>query len=333
MRVVIFEAEEWEAEACRALSGHHELTCVKERLSIENAAEFKHAEVVSTFVNSRLDGDVLRHFPDLKLIATRSTGFDHIDLAWCATENVEIANVPDYGDVTVAEHSFALMLASARLLVPAVERTRHGNFLQDDLRGIELRGKTLGVVGTGRIGRRAIEIARGFGMDVVAFDVAPQQSIAEELGFTYLPLADLLARADVLTLHVPASPQTQDLISDPEFERMKPGVILINTARGNIVNVAAMVRALAGGKLRAAGLDVLPQEPLVREEAEVFRGPPLAKEDLEALVANHVLLRFPNVIVTPHIAYNTYEAVARIIETTIQNIEAFAAGSPQNIVE
>lgn len=332
MRVVVFEAEEWEARACRALSDRHELVCVKGRLTEENAARYANAEVVSTFINSRLDAAVLGHFPDLKLIATRSTGYDHIDLAWCAAEEVEIANVPDYGDVTVAEHSFALMLAAARYLVPAVERTRRGDFSQDDLRGIELRGKTLGVVGTGRIGRRAIEIARGFGMTVIAFDVEPQQSTADDLGFTYLPFAEVLAQADILTLHLPASPQTQDLISDTEFERMKTGALLINTARGNIVSVPALVRALANGKIRAAGLDVLPQEPLVREEAEVFRGPPLAKENLEALVANHVLLRFPNVIVTPHIAYNTHEAVARIIDTTIGNIEAFARGSPQNIV-
>ena len=332
MKIVIFEAEEWEAQACRALSGQNEIECVKGRLTEENAADYRHAEVISTFINSRLDVDVLRHFPELKLIATRSTGYDHIDRAWCAAKDVEIANVPDYGDVTVAEHSFALLLAAARHLVPAVEHTRHGNFSQDGLRGIELRGKTLGVVGTGRIGRRAIEIARGFGMNIVAFDVAPQPSTATDLGFVYRSFSEVLAQADIITLHLPATPETQDLISDSEFENMKSGAILINTARGNIVNVPAMVRALSSGKISAAGLDVLPQEPLIREEAEVFRGRPLAKENLEALVANHVLMRFPNVIVTPHIAYNTREAFARIIDTTIENIEAFASGSPQNIV-
>ena len=169
-------------------------------------------------------------------------------------------------------------------------------------------------------------------MNVVAFDVDPDSSAAANLGFTYLPFAELLSQADIVTLHLPATPQTQDLLSDAEFAAMKTGALLINTARGNIVSVPALVRALAEGKLRAAGLDVLPQEPLVREEAEVFRGPPLEKENLEALVANHVLLRFPNVIVTPHVAYNTHEAVARIIETTIENIEAFAMGSPKNLI-
>jgi D-lactate dehydrogenase len=325
MKVVIFEAEEWEAEACRALSGAHELTCVNARLTPTEAAHHRDAEAISTFINSRLGADVLTEMPNLKLIATRSTGFDHIDLSWCAAHDIAIANVPDYGDVTVAEHSFALMLAAARHLVDAVERTRRGSFDQEDLRGIELRGKTLGVIGTGRIGRRAIEIARGFGMKVVAFDVKPDEGAATDLGFRYLSFSDVLAAADILTLHLPATAETEDLISDAQ--------LLINTARGNIVSVPALVRALASGKLRAAGLDVLPHEPLVREEAEIFRGAPLEKENLEALVANHVLLRFPNVIVTPHVAYNTHEAVARIVKTTIANIEAFATGAPQNLVK
>jgi D-lactate dehydrogenase len=333
MKVVIFEAEEWEAEACRALSGAHELTCVNARLTPTEAARHRDVEAISTFINSRLGADVLAEMPNLKLIATRSTGYDHIDQTWCAAHDIAIANVPDYGDVTVAEHSFALMLAAARHLVDAVERTRRGNFAQEDLRGIELRGKTLGVIGTGRIGRRAIEIAQGFGMKVVAFDVMPDERAATDLGFRYLSFGEVLTTADILTLHLPATVETEDLISDAQFEQMKPGALLINTARGNIVSVPALVRALAGGKLRAAGLDVLPHEPLVREEAEVFRGPPLEKENLEALVANHVLLRFPNVIVTPHVAYNTHEAVARIVKTTIANIEAFAAGTPQNLVK
>lgn len=332
MKVVIFEAEEWEAKACRALSSDHDLTCVNARLSPTEATRHRDAEAISTFINSRLSADVLEQMPKLKLIATRSTGYDHIDLPWCVSHGIAIANVPDYGDVTVAEHSFALMLAAARHVVEAVERTRRGNFAQDELRGMELRGKTLGVIGTGRIGLRAIEIARGFGMDVAAFDVVQNEDAASQLGFRYLPFHDVLAVADVLTLHLPATAETEDLISDHQFEQMKPGALLINTARGNIVSVPALVRALAAGNLSAVGLDVLPLEPLIREEAEVFRGPPLEKGNLEALVANHVLLRFPNVIVTPHIAYNTHDAVARIIETTIANIEAFAAGKVQNLV-
>jgi D-lactate dehydrogenase len=276
---------------------------------------------------------VLQLLPRLKLVATRSTGFDHINLDYCRAHGITVCNVPGYGDHTVAEHAFALLLAIARNIVDSVERTRRGNFTQSGLRGFELFEKTLGVIGTGRIGRRVIGIARGFGMEVVAFDVHPDHSAAATLGFRYAPLDELLAAADVVTLHVPATPESGHMLSDREFARMKDGAVLINTARGNVVDVAALVRALSTGKLRAAGLDVLPEEPVIREEAQIFRaGAPQEGYDLRALVANHVLLRFPNVIVTPHNAYHTDSAVRRIIETTLDNIDAFSRGAPQNVV-
>ena len=333
MKITVFETEEWEERACLRLRPAHSVSCTRDALDATTAADHTDTEAVSTFIHSKLDADVLAKFPQLKLIATRSTGYDHIDLNWCAARGIAVANVPDYGDLTVAEHVFALLLAIARNLVEAVERTRHGNFSQTGLRGFELRGKTLGVIGTGRIGCRAIEIARGFGMPVIAYDAVPDEEAAARLEFRYGELDQIFTEADVLTLHVPATPQTAGMVGDREFELMKPGALLINTARGNIVDVPALVRALTSGRLRAAGLDVLPQEPLIREEAEIFRADAHADDhDLKALVANHVLLRFPNVIVTPHNAYNTESAVRRIIDTTVRNIEAFAADRPENIV-
>jgi D-lactate dehydrogenase len=333
MDITMFEAEEWERQAFVRLEPRHRVRCVAEPLDQRNAAEFSDAEVASPFVNSRLDASVLSLLPKLKLIATRSTGYDHIDLQYCATHGIIVSNVPDYGDTTVAEHVFALLLAVARHLVDAVERTRRGRFTQAGLRGFELHDRVLGVVGTGRIGLRVIEIARGFGMHVLGYDLQPDQAAATQLNFAYKSLEQLLSEADVVTLHVPATAGTHRMISDREFSRMKPGAILINTARGNIVDVEAMVRALADGRLRGAGLDVLPHEPLIGEEAAIFHqnATPDA-EDFKALVANHVLLRFPNVLVTPHNAYNTEAALQRIIETTITNIEAFANGTPQHVV-
>lgn len=332
MKVVVFETEEWEHRACLRLEPAHELSCTREPLDARTAAAHVDAEIVSTFVNSKLGADELAQFPSLKMVATRSTGYDHIDLNWCKAHGITVANVPGYGDSTVAEHAFALLLAVSRKLVEAVERTRRGNFSQVGLRGFELRGKTLGVIGTGRIGRCAIEIASGFGMTVVAHDLYPDRETARRLGFRYGELDEVLATADALTLHVPATPGTASLISDRELGLMKPGAILINTARGNIVDVPALVRALADGRLRAAGLDVLPQEPVIREEAEIFREAWTDSHDLKALGANHVLLRFPNVIVTPHNAYNTQSAVQRIIDATLENIEAFGRGEPRNLV-
>ena len=297
-----------------------------------NASAYEAAEVISTFVNSRLSAAVLTRLPGLRLVATRSTGYDHIDLDYCNEHGVVVCNVPDYGDATVAEHTFALMLAAVRNIVTASQRTRRGDFSQTGLRGMELRGKTLGVVGTGRIGRHVIKIAKGLGMAVIASDVRPDLEAARALGFSYGSLIDVLTAADVLTIHVPATMETARLISDPEFSAMKPGAVLVNTSRGSVVDTAALVRALSAGKLRAVGLDVLPQETVIREEAEIFRREPAPAVDLKELVASHVLLHSDKVVVTPHTAYDTDEAVHRIIESTIANIEAFATGTPTNVV-
>lgn len=332
MDIVVFEAEEWEADACARLGGRHRVRCTADPLDKKTAAGHADAQVVTTFVNSRLDAATLSLLPKLAMIATRSTGYDHIDLDFCAKHGIVVSNVPSYGDVTVAEHVFTLLLALARNLIPTVEGVRAGRFDQSGLRGIDLYGKTIGVVGTGRIGRRVIAIAKGFGMKVIAADVRPDQALAAAQGFAYVGLEQLLREADVISLNVPATATTRHLIGDAEFALMKPEAILINTARGNVIEVDALVRAVTAGRLRAVGLDVLPQEPLMRDEAEVFRAPPADAASVRELLANHVLLASPGVLVTPHVAYNTIEARRRIIETTIDNIEAFAAGRPINLV-
>lgn len=334
MKVIVFETEEWEHAACLRLQPEHSVVCLREPLDATRIPqEHTDAEVVTTFINSRLGADVLAYFSALKLIATRSTGYDHIDLDYCHQHGIVISNVPNYGDSTVAEHAFALLLAVSRHLVAAAEHTRRGEFGSAGLRGFELRGKTLGVVGTGRIGRRVIEIARGFGMRVVAFDRNPDASAAAHLGFDYLDLDQLLAASDVVTLHVSAAPGNRHLLGARELATMKKGSVLINTARGSLIDPAALVRVLTEGRLRGAGLDVLPAEPLIREEAEIFRSDRHDTDtELRALLADHALLRFPNVVVTPHVAFNTDEALQRILDTTLANIEAFACGTPQNAV-
>ncbi|MBO1905471.1 hydroxyacid dehydrogenase [Microvirga sp. 3-52] len=331
MKVAIFEEAEWERQAYAALGPDYDVTSTPEPL---NERTFAHAdaEIVSTRTGSDLGADMLRRFPNLRLVATRSTGFDHVDREFCRTNGIVVCNVPGYGDVTVAEHVFALLLALGRHLTSAVERTRRGDFSQAGLRGFELSGKVLGVIGTGRIGRCAIRIARGFGMQVLAFDRYPDPEAAQALGFRYEEFDAVLRQADVVTLHVPATRQTTGLLSDREFGMMRKGAVLINTARGEVVDAAALVRALVDGKLAGAGLDVLPDETLVGDEARLFAEGTEGQHDLRALVANHVLLRFPNVLVTPHNAYNTNEAVRRIVDTTIANIGAFAAGQPENVV-
>jgi D-lactate dehydrogenase len=176
MKLIVFETEEWEHAGCLDLQPDHEVFCTPEPLNPRTAQNHGDAEAITVFINSRLDAEVLARFPSLRLIVTRSTGYDHIDLNYCREHNITVSNVPDYGDYTVAEHVFALMLAISRRVPKAVERTRRGDFSQEDLRCFDLRGKILGVIGTGRICRRAIEIARGFGMEVVAFDIHPDET-------------------------------------------------------------------------------------------------------------------------------------------------------------
>jgi D-lactate dehydrogenase len=332
MKIVVFEAEQWEQSAFAQFEQMHEVVFSAEALSAENAGQYADAAIISTFIYSQLDRDVLQQFSRLKMIATRSTGFDHIDTDYCAEQGVTVANVPSYGKNTIAEHAFALLLALSHRLIDVVDRTRRGDFSSKGLQGFDLRGKTIGVIGTGDIGEYAIRIAHGFGMEVLAFDVKPSHELASELGFRYVDLPELLANADIITLHVPANPATHHLLADDEFAQMKDGVILINTARGNVVDVQALVRALAEGKIAAAGLDVLPEEPVIREEAELLRSVSEREHNRDALLADHILLRLPNVIVTPHSAFNTREAVGRILDTTTANIAAFVRGEPQNVV-
>lgn len=333
MKIAMFETAEFEQEACLALAPAHAVDCLPGPLTAAVAGRHADAEIITTFIRSELSEAVLRQLPRLRLIVTRSTGFDHIDLDYCRGAGVTVCNVPDYGDHTVAEHAFALLLAVSRRLVEAVERTRRGDFSNTGLQGFDLAGKTLGVVGMGRIGRRAAAIGRGFSMEVLACDPSPDMEAAGALGVRYVPLEELLAAADVVTLHVPGGPPGRRLIGAAELDRMKPGAVLINTSRGGVVDVEALVRALASGRLAGAGLDVVAEEDVLGEEAEIFRTEASVPADrLRKLVAAHALLSLPGVVMTPHIAYDTREAVQRIIDSTLENIAAFVAGAPRNVV-
>lgn len=332
MKIVFFEAEPWEQDAFVDFQKDKDVILLQDKLSIENVEKYSDADIVSTFIYSDLHRDVLVKLPNLIFIATRSTGYDHIDVDYCREKGIEISNVPEYGESTVAEHVFALLLGVSHHLVEAVDRTRKGDFTLTGLLGFDLKGKTLGVVGTGNIGQCVIRIANGFGMNVVAFDVKEDPALAERLNFKYLPMDLLLSTMDVLTLHVPSNEKTYHLISDEQFAKMKDGVVIINTSRGSVLHIEALVRALAIGKVAAAGLDVLPDEPTIREESELLHSFNRQEHNLQTLLADSVLLRLRNVIITPHSAFYTKGAIYRIINTTIENINAYLEGNPQNLI-
>lgn len=332
MRIAVFEAEPWECQAFEKMRPEFDVNCHSEPLTAADAPLHADAEAVSIFIYSRLDPWTLKQFRKLKLIATRSTGYDHIDMEYCRENGITVCNVPVYGSGTVAEHVFGLILMIGHRLYESVDRTRKGDFSQKGLRGFDIRDKTLGVIGTGLIGRHVIEIARGFQMKVAAYDPRPDPELAARLGFTYMGLDEVLARADIISLHVPANRQTFNLLSTDQFTKMKQGAVLINTARGSLVDIEALLHALAEGKVSAAGLDVLPEEPVIREEAELLSSFFHRAHDMSTLLANHILLRMRNVYITPHNAFNTREAVERILATTMDNIRAFANGEPANVV-
>jgi D-lactate dehydrogenase len=256
----------------------------------------------------KVTAEVMDACPNLKLIVTRSAGFDHIDLDAAKARGIVVCNVPDYGAHMIAEHAFGLMLAVARNVCIGYERYRQVKRFDDTgLGGVELYQKTLGVIGTGRIGRHSLRIGKGFGMKVVAFDVAPNENLATELGFDYLSLNDLLATSDFITIHVPLLESTHHLINADTLARVKPGAILVNTSRGPIVDTAALKEALASGRLRGAGLDVLEDERTVYHDFG------------EA-----------NVVITPHLGWYTEEARDRIMQITLENVRAWLAGQPIN---
>lgn len=333
MKVVIFELEQWEREWFERIAEEHEVELLSEPLTPQNAFEHADAEAVSTFIYSKLSNEVIDELKSLRLIATRSTGFEHIPLEACRRRNITVCNVPTYGKNTVAEHVFGLLLVISHKLDQAIDRTRKGDFSPKGLQGFDLYGKTMGVIGTGDIGKETIRIARGFCMDVLAFDVKPDDETAKRLQFRYVAMGELLANSDVVSLHVPANEKTRHLISHEQFDNMKRGAVLINTSRGTVVDTKALVRALAEGKVSAAGLDVLSEEPVIREEAELLRSVYEREHNLDRLLADHVLVHLRNVIVTPHSAFNTREAVERILDTTLENLHAFIKGAPTNVVQ
>ncbi|MCD6290069.1 MAG: hydroxyacid dehydrogenase [Anaerolineae bacterium] len=289
------------------------------------------SHILSVFIKEPITDEVMARLPNLRLITTRSTGYDHIDLEAADRRGITVCNVPHYGENTVAEHTFALILALSRRVHEAWVRTQRGDFSIQGLRGFDLYGKTLGVVGAGSIGLHVIRIARGFGMHVLAYDVHPNQLLADVLGFTYVSLDDLLTQSDIVTLHVPLLPSTHHLMNRERLSRLKRGAVLINTSRGGVVDTDALLWALDEGILAGAGLDVVEGEEWITEEQELLKAP-AAEEKLRMAVRVHLLLQRDNVVFTPHIAFNSKEALERILDTTVANIRAFLKGTPQNVV-
>lgn len=330
-KTAFFEIEEWERQYLSTTLAGQDLYFYRQPLDEKIVSRVKDAEIVSVFIRSTVSRDVLNKLPRLRLIVTRSTGYDHIDVAAATAKGIAVSNIPFYGENTVAEHTFGLILDISRNIHKAYVRTAAGNFSLEGLQGFDLQGKTIGVVGAGSIGLRVIRIAKGFAMNVLAYDVCENRLIAEVLGFKYAGLEELLRNSDIVTLHAPYNPSTHHLINFDTLRLMKRGAILINTARGGLVDTEALLWALDQGILSGAGLDVIEGEELIQEEKQLLTAP-AAEDKLRQVLRQHILLRREDVIITPHIAFYSRDALRRIMETTVANITSFLDGHPQNLV-
>lgn len=332
MRIAFFETKEWEKDFLKSKLKKHALKFFEAVLKPENTKECRTCEVISIFTYSKINRNVLDNLPKLKLIATRSTGFDHIDLEACKEKGVLVCNVPFYGENTVAEHTFGLILSLSRNIHKAYVRTQRRDYSIEGLKGFDLKGKVLGVIGVGHIGLNVIRIAKAFGMKVLAYDVNKNKFLAEVMGFEYTDMNDVLRNSDIITLHVPYNKATHHLINKDNIKMIKKGALLINTSRGGIVDTEALIEALDKKILGGAGLDVIEGEELIKEEKQLLYDKGKI-EVLGELVKDHILLSKENVVFTPHIAFYSQEALERILETTVQNITAFEEGKIQNKVE
>jgi len=333
MKIGFFGREDFEKEIITEELKGHELFFSDEQIDEGNLPEKNDFEILSIFVNSQIGAKEIAHFPNLKFINTGSTGFDHIDTEAANAAGVLASSVPGYGENTVAEFTFGLILSLARKIYPAIDRIKEtGSFSLDGLRGIELKGKTIGIVGTGRIGKQVAQIAKAFEMNIIATDPYPDKKFRKKIGLEYVELNELLGKSDFITLHVPYNEGTHHLINKENIGIIKKGAYLVNTARGAIVETEALVNALQKNILAGAGLDVLEEEGEIKDELNFLASAHPQEDVLKNVLYNHALMDMPNVLITPHNAFNSKEALMEILDTTLDNIKAFIKGKPINLI-
>ncbi|MBA8733830.1 2-hydroxyacid dehydrogenase [Chromobacterium violaceum] len=322
MRIAIFDAKNYDRHALEVAnqSHHHQLQFFEPRLSPDTVGLVQGVSAVCPFVNDRLDGVVVAKLAaaGVKLVTLRCAGCNGVDLAACRQHGIAVTRVPAYSPYAVAEHAFALLLAVVRRIHKSYTRVREMDFSLDGLVGFDLYGKTMGVLGAGRIGQATISIARGFGMRVLAYDLCPKAELEASLGCVFVSLDRIWQQSDVISLHLPLTVESRHLINRETLVRMKPGVVLINTSRGGLVDTAALLEELKSGHLFGVGLDVYEMEEGVFFENLSESG--LQDDQLARL------LTFPNVLVTSHQGFLTREALMNIAYTTLSNATAFERG-------
>jgi len=321
MKIAFFSTQPYDKEYFERYNTQHEIFFFEARLNEQTAGLAKGCNAVCAFVNDQLNAVVLNALKEIgiKIIAQRCAGFNNVDIVTAGKNNIAVVRVPAYSPHAVAEHALALIMTLNRKTHKAYNRVREGNFSLDRLTGFDLYGKTVGVIGTGKIGQCFARIMQGMGCKVMAFDIIVNKEL-EALGIKYLTLEEVLKQSEILSLHCPLTEQTKHLINNDTLAIMKNGVMLINTSRGALIDTKAVITALKNGKLGYLGLDVYEQE-----EKLFFH-------DLnENVITDDVLVRllgFPNVLITSHQGFLTDEALTQIAIVTLQNITDFEEHKP-----
>lgn len=328
MNILFFEVSDYEKtqleELFKGIGENINLSFYEEKLNLNNVDKAKDADIVSVFINSEINKEIIDKLPNLKLIATRSTGYDHIDIEHAKTKDIKIVNVPSYGAHTVAEFTFALILNLSRKVFESYQELRDGKgFNISSFKGFDLSGKTLGVIGTGKIGKNVIKIAKGFNMNVLASDLYPDLEFANANNFKYVNIDELLNLSDIITLHAPYTKENYHLINKDNIGKIKKGGYIINTARGELIDTSVLIQALVNKDLAGAALDVLEAERHLKDEWEVLKDWSTHIENLKLLLEDRMLIDLPQAIVTPHIAFYTKEAEEEIFKITALNIKGF----------
>lgn len=322
--IAVYDTKPYDREFMMAAAGAGQVEWAfhEFRLTAETAATARGATVVCGFVNDRIDRGCLEILVDagVRHVALRCAGFNNVDLDAARELGIAVTRVPAYSPHAVAEHTVALVLTLNRRIHRAWNRVRELNFSLNGLVGFDLHGKTCGIVGTGRIGRVTAEIFRGFGMRVIAHDPFPMTDWAAGHGIEYMPLADLLTTSDIVSLHLPLTPQTHHLINADSVGQLKPGAMLVNTSRGKLIDTTAVIDALKQGRLGGLAIDVYEEEEGVFFED--LSGQVLQDDQLSRL------LTFPNVLITAHQAFLTREALGEIARVTVENVVRQSRGEP-----
>ena len=292
----------------------------------------KSAEIISCFTTSRISDKVLKQFPNLKLIALRSVGFNHVDIDYCREKGIAVENTPNYGNMTVAEFAFALLLDVSRKVTNSYNNLKNLQIDASQTVGVELFGKTIGIIGLGAIGAEMARLSYGFGLNILGFDLREREDLKLKYSVNYTDFNTLIENSDIISLHTPLTKDNYHIFNSEVFSRMKPSAVLINTARGELIDTQALYNAIVENKIAGAGLDVLESEETLTDIEYLVDVGRMNVNSLQKTVLNNNLLKLDNVIITPHIAYDTKEAIRRILDFTISNIRAFAEGKIQNNV-